>query len=270
MRTMVAHNVVAFLFDEAKPGAVGRPDLEAFLAVQRGTELPRGAFDAYVDGCSAALAVRRLATERALDRIVDSIAVPLAEILRSVAFAADPDAVVRDESVQAVRFVTLARELLCVRDSFVNGDRCFVPLEVLSRFGLRDSDFESWLSGKGEGAADADLRGSCQRLMDHYTSRCLSHLADAARLIESLPGASARAFAAFAGLWGDAVLIEPKGRNEPARSLAERLKAHRFRAWRYAISQRFDPRIVSALREMSSDLLIEPVPQIRSNSVSHL
>ncbi len=269
MRTTVAHNVVSFLFDEATPGAVGRPDLEAFLAVRRGGDLPRAAFDDYIDGCSTALAVRRLANERGLDRMVDAIALPLAEILCSAALEAEPDAAIREKSVQAIRFFTLAWELLVVRDSFVNGDRCFVPLEVLSKSGLRDTQFESWLSGKGEAATDPDVHQSCQTLMEHYKSRCLAHLAGAAHLVESLPSGPARAFAAFAGVWGDAVLVEPMGRDEPDRSLTDRLKAHRFRAWRYAISQRFDPRLVSALSEApSSGLLIESLPQVLSSSVS--
>jgi hypothetical protein len=107
-------------------------------------------------------------------------------------------------------------------------------------------------------------------LLDEYRARCLAHLAGSAPLIDTIPTAAARAFAGYAGVWADAVLAEPLGNREPELNLAQRLKSHRFRAWRYAIGRRLDPRVLAALAgavpvQSASDAFAagapDPVPQ---------
>jgi len=243
-RTAVAHHVVEFLFEQATSGAVGRPEMEAFVAVRRLMDLPRAAFDALVEGLSSAHTQRRVATPRTLRRLVDGVARPMADILMRALLDREPDAALRSQATDAIAFVWLAHRLLTAREACVEEETCLIPLADLSMFGLRDADLVAWWRDK---TAENVVDDRCARLMEHARAQALAPLAAAIHLIDVLPGAQARAVTAYLGLWAQALLSEPIGRREPRPHMDIRLKSHRFRAWRFAISRRFDPRVLSAL-----------------------
>lgn len=242
----MAHNVVEFLFEQATTGAVGRPEMEVFIAVRHQMNLPRAAFDAYIDGLSSAQMQRRMATPRALRRVVGGIARPIADILLGTLLEGEPDAALRLRAIDAAAFVWLARRLLTMREACVEDDACCIPLADLSSFGLRDTDLVAWLR---EETAASLLEERCTRLMEHARAQALAPLGAAVQLIDALPSAQARSVAAYLGLWAQALLSDSIGRREPRQPMNDRLKSYRFRAWRFAISRRFDPRVLSALAQ---------------------
>ncbi len=248
----MAHHVIDFLFEQATAGAVGRPEMDVFIAVRRHAGLSRDAFDAWVDSLSRAQAQRRVATPAALERLVEGMARPIADILLGALFDGEPDGAWQSQAIDAAEFVVLARGLLTARAAWVEGDQCLIPLADLSSFGLRDMDLGAWLRGAD---VEGQLDERCARLMEHAKARALAPLASAVQLIDTLPGAPARALAAYLGLWAEALLSEPIGRRESPQPLNVRLKSHRFRAWRFAISCRFDPRLLAALAEAGSSRL---------------
>ncbi len=267
-RTAVAHNIVSFLFEEAQAASIGRPELESFVAVRQACPLPRAAFDAFIDGCSAAAEVRRVATRRARENLASAIAGPLGEIVTSIALAAPVDDEFGAESAEVVSAIMRTRELLTLRHQLVQEDRCLVPLETLSRFSLRDSDLARWVSGSAVDVG-SELDRRCTSLLGHLRRDCLAGLVAAAALLERLPGGPARAVAAVAGVWGAALCSEPLGPGESQHALSDRLRAYRFRAWRHAIARRLDPRLAAMSREGSADSVSVELPMSQSDPVSH-
>lgn len=222
--------------------------MEVFIAVRHQTNLPRAAFDAFVDGLSRARFQRRVATPRALRHMLDGLAGPIADILLVALLDGEPDATLRSRAIDAAAFVFRARGLLTAREACMEDDQCLIPLADLASFGLRDADLAAWLRGED---ASSQREERCTKLLEHAKTQALVPLAAAVHLIDALPGAPARALAAYLGVWAEALLREPIGRHE-ARSMNDRLKTYRFRAWRFAISRRFDPRVLSALADVGS------------------
>lgn len=266
-RTAVAHNIVSFLFEEAEAATTGRPELEAFVAVRQARPLPRAAFDAFVDGCSAGVEVRRVATRRTRENLVGAVAGPLAEIMASIVLPNPVAGELCSMAAGATGAIMQARELLTLRRSLIAEDRCLVSLETLSRFSLRDSDLVRWI-GSAETEPDSELDGRCTLLLAHLRRECLADLVDAAGLLELLPGGAGRAFAAVFGVWGAALCSEPLGRHEPPLALPDRLRAYRFRAWRHAIARRIDPRLAASAQALADPLAVE-LPMSQSDPVPH-
>lgn len=252
MRTTVARNVVAFLFDDEGAASTGRVEIEAFAAMRSTTRLSRNAFEAFVDGCSALAAPRRIAAERSLERLLDPVARSLCDVLVDVLFDTQTAAALMHGLERTIRFCLRAHALLTLRDGLVRADRHLIPLESLGADAIRDSFFVGWVRGRGAAGREADLEAECVAILENERSRCLAELKEMPALLSQLPAPVSRALAAFAGIWGEALLHEPLGAFESELGLTARLKRYRFRAWRHAIGRRLDSRLLSALEEAAS------------------
>ncbi len=234
----MAHNVVAYLFEEAQRGGIGRADLEAFVSLREAQRLPRGAFDEFIEGVAALERVQRVAERTALHRLVARAAAPAARAILAVFPRLASAGRVEEQAAALARFALRARQLLDLPRAFVEEDRCLISLEDLSRCGLRDRDLEAWLrTPQGVDAATAQ-RG--RRLFDDERREALALLAGSAGLLEVLPPRESRALAAYLGCWGEA-LLEGPALDRPSPSPFTR--SIRFRAWRCAIGRRVSPRL---------------------------
>jgi len=250
-RAAVAHNVVGYLFEEAAPGLIGRPELEVFVIVREALRLPRKPFDRFIDGLVGMAGAKRMATRAVLSRLVEALATPLAEIAAATLGHAPGDSTAAARAAAAVRFIIRARQLLALRQAWQSDDRCLIALEDLASFGLRDRDFGSWLLG-GESPISPVNEARCARLIESQRTAAMADLIDGLGLIDSLPGAQARALAAYIGYWGEALLDAPVAGGAPGQSSMPNWRAARFRAWRYAISGRVSPRILARLQAIDS------------------
>lgn len=240
-RAEVAHNIVAYLFEEAKPGGIGRADMEAFVVLREQQRLSREAFDEFVDGAAALQRVRRVAARTALHRLVARAASPAARaILAAIPGAASGDGI-GEQAAALARFLLRARQLLDLPRAVAQGDRCLVSLEDLSRRGLRDRDLTAWL--RSPRGVDEATDQRCRLLFDDERNEALALLAGGAALLEALPARESRALAAYLGCWGEALLAAPAFDRS---STSPFTRAIRFRAWRYALSRRLSPQLRGA------------------------
>ncbi len=248
-RVQVAHNVIAFVFEEQAACKVGRVEIESFAAVRAVRDVAREPFDELVDAWAALAAVKRFATRAAIDRLNARAGEASAQLVLDLLTETTPAAEVLRQGTMIAAFILRARQLLALRQAWSREQRCLISLEDLAACGLRDIDLGQWLTSD---AADGhsfppDLEKRCLRLMRSQTDAALAHLAAGAGLIESPDPKHGRALAAFAGCWGEMLLDYMHPPHVQAEHPADPPRAVRFRAWRHAIGRRLSPRLCERL-----------------------
>lgn len=261
-RVQIAHNIIAFVFEEQAAREAGRAEIEAFAAVREARGLARAPFDELVQAWAALAEVQRIATRAALDRLNARVGAALAQLVLDL-FAdlpIPPEARRRGGRIAA--FTLRARQLLTLREAWRERGCCLIPLEDLAACGLRDLDLESWLTSD---AADrhrspADLERRCAQLIRSQADAALAHLAAGAGSLESLGPKHARALAAFAGCWGEMLLDHLDPARVHVAPPPHPPRGVRFRAWRHAIGRRFSPRLRERLAAVEAQAPLRPGP----------